>query len=163
MAPTIRAHIFDDEASAATVRTFTTFPIRVGREDDCELQMTHRRISRHHARIERVEAGLVLVDEGSLHGVWLNDVRLLPYQPVPLPREARVLVGPVTIMVHVVDSAGDALHDRAGAAPPTDATRTTDLSALPPDVAFRSVIGGPRTNGASDTLVPPTSRGAPRR
>lgn len=44
----------------------------IGRADDCDLCLVGRAVSRHHACIERSEAGTVLRDLDSTNGVFLN-------------------------------------------------------------------------------------------
>jgi predicted component of type VI protein secretion system len=65
-------------------RRYTLFPVRIGRERDCELYLPHGFISRHHARIERIGDDLVLVDEGSRNGVICDGRKLSPHEPARL-------------------------------------------------------------------------------
>jgi len=51
-------------------------PVRIGREHDNDIQLDDRGVSRRHARIERLDDRLVLMDVGSTNGTILNGVEL---------------------------------------------------------------------------------------
>jgi len=167
----VKVHIFDDDEGATTLE-FTQFPVRIGRDEGCALRVKHPRASRHHARIERVEDGALLVDEGSRNGILHNGVRINPLEPVRLRDCDRLAIGPVTMTVRICGltellpvhptlaaqvkdaasldgrrpSASEAVNAFSG---PTSGTgvalrqavgRTTQLSDLATDVAFRSPL-----------------------
>lgn len=50
-------------------------------------------VSRRHARLLRRPEGLYLEDLNSLNGTYVNNLRLAPHQPVPLPWGAAVRLG----------------------------------------------------------------------
>ena len=57
---------------------------RIGRGNDCDLQLDNSDVSRHHAMV-RLEDGLVqIMDLGSTNGTVLNDKQLPPYEYAPL-------------------------------------------------------------------------------
>jgi hypothetical protein len=56
-------------------------------------------ISRQHARIQRVENGYQITDLNSTNGTWLNEGRLPPDQPVPLPNAAQIRLGRMRLYV----------------------------------------------------------------
>ncbi|AFY61378.1 FHA domain-containing protein [Synechococcus sp. PCC 6312] len=58
--------------------------LTIGRAADNDLVLNDIAVSRYHARIERVEAGYVLVDVGSKAGTRLNDAKLQSNTPHPL-------------------------------------------------------------------------------
>lgn len=63
----------------AETYTFSDFPVRIGRDESCELFLPHAFVSRKHARIERgVPDGFVLVDEGGRNGVAVAGVKVKP-------------------------------------------------------------------------------------
>ena len=97
-------HVFDDDVDVRT-HAFKEFPVHIGRGEDCELRVKHRRASRRHARIERVEDGFVLVDEGSRNGVRRNGVRVSPLAPVRLMDGDRVAIGSVTFAFGICELA----------------------------------------------------------
>jgi pSer/pThr/pTyr-binding forkhead associated (FHA) protein len=100
----MKVHVFDDGVDVTT-HALTEFPVHIGRGEDCELRVKHRRASRRHARIERVEDGFVLVDEGSRNGVRRNGVRVSPLAPVKLMDGDRVAIGPVTFAFGICELA----------------------------------------------------------
>jgi hypothetical protein len=62
---------------ASETYTFAEFPVRIGRDESCELQVDHPFVSRKHARLERgAHGGFVLVDEGGRNGVTLGGLKL---------------------------------------------------------------------------------------
>jgi hypothetical protein len=50
-------------------------------------------VSRQHARIQRVEDAYLVTDLNSTNGTWLNEKRLTPDRPVPLPNAAQLRLG----------------------------------------------------------------------
>lgn len=51
-------------------------PVVIGRDPQCELFFADRKLSRHHARIERNGSQFTLVDLGSRNGSWVNEERI---------------------------------------------------------------------------------------
>jgi pSer/pThr/pTyr-binding forkhead associated (FHA) protein len=142
MKPRIRAVVLDDASDGLRTHVFADFPVRIGRDETCELRLNHRRASRHHARIECVAGGLLVVDEGSLNGVLVNDVRIKPGAPAALSADARLALGPVTVMVHLLPPEPATPTGTSTPHVPTRGDRTTELSALPAGAAFLSSIAG---------------------
>lgn len=54
-------------------------------------------VSRHHAKIQAVQGGLVLVDLGSTNGTLLNNYRLPPQEPFPLKSGDEIRFGDLLI------------------------------------------------------------------
>jgi len=44
----------------------------IGRGEDCDVVLTERQVSRHHAQIRRTDSGYVLEDLGSRNGTYVN-------------------------------------------------------------------------------------------
>lgn len=91
---------------------------RVGRSPECEVQLpSDPTISRVHAIVELRNKNLVLIDQGSRNGTWLNGVRLQGEAPVA-PHD-RIRIGPFVLtaqrdedaLLETVD-AGDATGRR---------------------------------------------------
>lgn len=51
-------------------------PLVVGRDPQCDLFFADKKLSRRHARFERVGDGIRLVDLGSRNGSWVNEERV---------------------------------------------------------------------------------------
>lgn len=51
-------------------------PLVVGRDPECDLFFADKKLSRRHARFERSDAGVRLVDLGSRNGSWVNEERI---------------------------------------------------------------------------------------
>ncbi|NLI78560.1 MAG: FHA domain-containing protein [Candidatus Riflebacteria bacterium] len=77
----------------------TELPYLVGRTPECALVLESPRVSRKHARFERGEGGLVVVDLGSSNGTFVNGTRLTG--PTPLRTGDRVQFGDVVYTVEV--------------------------------------------------------------
>jgi predicted component of type VI protein secretion system len=140
----LKLQVFDDKGPTVT-HAFTRFPVHIGRDKDCELRVRHRRASRRHARIERVEDALVLVDEGSRNGVFRNDARVNPVHPVRLRDGDRLAMGPISVTVGISELTepvrlGPNAADGVAKVGPQAMSRTTQLSNLASDVAFRAPI-----------------------
>ena len=52
------------------------YPLVVGRDPQCDLFFADKKLSRRHARFERDDNGIRLVDLGSRNGCWVNDERV---------------------------------------------------------------------------------------
>ena len=148
----MKVHVFGDDVDV-TAHAFTEFPVHIGRGEDCELRVKHRRASRRHARIERVEDGFVLVDEGSRNGARRNGVRVSPLAPVRLMDGDRVAIGPVTFAFGICVLAepngfDPGFADRRGdAAPLPDGAYTNAAEKSKPFAAHSSL----REEGAGRT------------
>lgn len=66
-------------------------PVRIGREEDNEIVLVEKSVSRRHARFERVDGGWSIVDAGSSNGTLLNERELLGR--AVLSRDDRVKIG----------------------------------------------------------------------
>lgn len=56
-------------------------------------------ISRQHAMIRRTESGYEIVDLASTNGSWLNDERLTPNKPYPLPSGSQLRFGRMRLLI----------------------------------------------------------------
>ena len=59
----------------------------------------HLGLSRQHAVIRRTEHGYEVLDLGSVNGTWLNNERLVPHKPYPLPSGAHLRLGSMRLIV----------------------------------------------------------------
>lgn len=55
-------------------------------------------VSRKHALIKWDDDGLVLIDQHSKNGTWLNQEQLIPEKPYPLPQQARIKFGHLLLL-----------------------------------------------------------------
>ena len=56
-------------------------------------------LSRRHAMIRQAGSGYEVIDLHSTNGTWLNDERLVPYAPYPLPSGSRLLLSRIRLYV----------------------------------------------------------------
>lgn len=56
-------------------------------------------LSRRHAMIRQAGTGYEVIDLASTNGTWLNDERLVPYAPYPLPSGSRLLLSRIRLFV----------------------------------------------------------------
>ena len=73
--------------------TFDRDVIRIGRARDCDLSLESGFISRYHARIERLDDGWEVIDEGSKNGVFVNGQRVGTSASQPLHQGDSLRVG----------------------------------------------------------------------
>lgn len=59
----------------------------------------HLGLSRRHVRIQRAGNGYQVIDLSSSNGTWLNDERLTPNQPYPLPSGSQLRLGRMRLFV----------------------------------------------------------------
>ena len=82
------------EGSRTYSRYFADPQITVGRADQSHLQLTDRKCSRNHCRIDQVKDGYKLVDLGSQNGTLVNEV---PIQQKVLKPGDRISIGEAAI------------------------------------------------------------------
>jgi predicted component of type VI protein secretion system len=84
--------------------TFTRAVITVGRSPECDLVLPgdEIRVSRQHVRVERREAGYLLVDLGSRNGTVLNDKTIQPGSTHPLNEGDVIKMGTVEMKIEAV-------------------------------------------------------------
>lgn len=59
-----------------TEHVLAEHPLVVGRDPQCDLFFADKKLSRRHARFERGDGGVRLVDLGSRNGCWVNEERV---------------------------------------------------------------------------------------
>lgn len=68
-----------------------SFNLLIGRDErSCSIHLSHPCVSRRHARFVAAEQGLVVTDEASKAGTFLNGVRLRPHAPHALRHRDRI-------------------------------------------------------------------------
>src|SRR6478752_7026765 len=68
--------VYQREGGAGRCIKLDRLPLRLGRDPDNELVLPDDGVSRRHARIEKREDRILLMDVGSTHGTLLNDAEL---------------------------------------------------------------------------------------
>lgn len=114
-----------------TEHTFTRGKIVVGRSPDCDLVLPgdEIRVSRQHVRVERREAGYLLVDLGSRNGTLLNDKLVEPNSTTPLNETDIVKMGNIEMVVAAVtlDNGTSARQAAVRISRETDAVKASPL------------------------------------
>lgn len=87
----------------------STRPIWIGRADPDaqywpQLDLTgdggaEMGVSRRHALIRKEEEGLVLIDQFSINGTWIDQEQLVPDQAYPLPNATQVRFGRLPVQL----------------------------------------------------------------
>ncbi len=87
----------------------STRPIWIGRADPDahywpQLDLTgdggaEMGVSRRHALIRKEEEGLVLIDQFSVNGTWIDQEQLVPDQAYPLPNATQVRFGRLPVQL----------------------------------------------------------------
>ena len=57
-------------------------------------------LSRRHAMVRQTKSGYEIIDLSSTNGTWLNDERLTPYTPYPMPSGSRLLLSRIRLFVY---------------------------------------------------------------
>ncbi|HRI63324.1 MAG TPA: sigma 54-interacting transcriptional regulator [Polyangium sp.] len=72
-----------------------TVPLNVGRDDQCDLPLRHRQVSRNHSRFEPDGAGWVVRDLGSANSTFVNGLRV---EQARLAHGDVIHIGPVRLV-----------------------------------------------------------------
>lgn len=81
-------------------------PLTIGRSRDRAVTIDDTRVSRAHARIERLRGGWAVVDEGSANGTTVDGTAVVPNRPHALRPGSVIGVGPVELRVVAVAVGG---------------------------------------------------------
>ena len=74
-------------------------PVTIGRGAQCQVCLPDASISRRHALLAGREGRWRVTDEKSLHGTFLNGVRLEPERPMPVGDGDVLRIGPFAFRV----------------------------------------------------------------
>jgi sigma-B regulation protein RsbU (phosphoserine phosphatase) len=72
-----------------------SFPARMGRHPDCNVQVDSNMVSRFHAQLVQVDGNIMLEDLASGNGTFLNGKMLEKNQLQPLRHNDRIKLGPI--------------------------------------------------------------------
>lgn len=81
----------------ALVHELRTFPARLGRHPDCDIQLDSNQVSRFHAQLIRQDDRILLEDLGSGNGSFHNGRQLEKNQTQLLKHGDRIKLGPVKL------------------------------------------------------------------
>lgn len=85
-------------------RTFTRFPVRIGRSALNDLNILDRFVSQFHAVVELHGSELMLRDLGSSNGTKVGTTRAPAHEPTPLaPHKNAFSIGPLVVEARVVE------------------------------------------------------------
>ncbi len=73
--------------------------ITLGRNLDNDIVLPADGVSRHHTRLQATSLGWEAVDMGGVNGTWLNERRLKPEEPTPLPVGSVLRIGPYDMVL----------------------------------------------------------------
>ncbi|MCP4633940.1 MAG: FHA domain-containing protein, partial [candidate division Zixibacteria bacterium] len=74
-----------------------TYPFVIGRGADCDLQISVRHISKHHAEINEFGSSIMIHDLGSTNGTILNGTRIR--EPVSLKSCDHITLGGIELII----------------------------------------------------------------
>ena len=113
-----RLRLFASNTSGAIDRTYSRFPVRIGRHPQNELQIVDPRISRFHAQFDCESGVLVYRDVGSQNGTVVMDgvsgrvLRVVRGADVPAPDgRLAVLIGGVRLQARLEEGEAAELPD----------------------------------------------------
>jgi serine phosphatase RsbU (regulator of sigma subunit) len=72
-----------------------SFPARMGRHPDCNVQVDSNMVSRFHAQLVEIDGKIMLEDLASGNGSSVNGKALEKHQPHPLHHNDRIKLGPI--------------------------------------------------------------------
>lgn len=72
-----------------------TFPARMGRHPDCNVQVDSNMVSRFHAQLVQIDGKIMLEDLASGNGSFLNGKQLDKHHPHALHHNDRIKLGPI--------------------------------------------------------------------
>ena len=72
-----------------------SFPARMGRHPDCNVQVDSNMVSRFHAQLVQIDGKIMLEDLASGNGSSVNGKPLEKHQPHPLHHNDRIKLGPI--------------------------------------------------------------------
>ena len=128
---------------ADSLVALTRAVITLGRNLDNDIVLPADGVSRHHTRLQATSLGWEVVDLGGVNGTWLNEHRLRPEEPTPLPVGSVLRVGPYEMILQGPDA--PPVHE-ADKAVPISAPITPGL---PPGITSRPSAAPPATSMAT--------------
>lgn len=139
--------------------------ITLGRNLDNDIVLPADGVSRHHTRLQATSLGWEAVDLGGVNGTWLNEFRLKPEEPTPLPVGSMLRVGPYEMILQGPEMPPGVAE--AGRSEPISAPITPGLVGA--GAVYATTVGGPGpttppptpSQVAEQPTLPPTQADAP--
>jgi hypothetical protein len=123
--------------------------ITLGRNLDNDIVLPADGVSRHHTRLQATSLGWEAVDLGGVNGTWLNEHRLRPEEPTPLPVGSTLRIGPYEMLLDGPETpVGD---DEAKQSEPISAPITPGLIGLGAGAAAAASVPPPMSPDATPT------------
>lgn len=94
-----------------TQGTLSQRQIFVGRSRKCHLVLREDTVSGVHCRLIAVEGGVIVIDEGSTNGTWLNGE--LVVQPTVMTADDELRVGPYQLVIRSLVGGAHSIDPRA--------------------------------------------------
>jgi hypothetical protein len=109
----------------------------IGQESDLDIAIADVKVSRCHATIEASGGRVVLTDQASTNGTWVNDLRI--EQPTELRDGDRIRIGGIELRFY---DPASALTDPVGTRIPRQAALTATSTGVPvrPTTGLRSPL-----------------------
>jgi len=133
--------------------------ITLGRNLDNDIVLPADGVSRHHTRLQATSLGWEAVDLGGVNGTWLNEHRLRPEEPTPLPVGSFLKIGPYEMILQGPDTPLDAPEQSKGEA--ISAPITPGLLGATASAARSAPPAAPPSDSGSQVSEQPTQPPAP--
>jgi len=128
--------------------------ITLGRNLDNDIVLPADGVSRHHTRLQATSLGWEVVDLGGVNGTWLNEHRLRPEEPTPLPVGSVLKIGPYEMILQGPDAPVPVEADRGA---PISAPVTPGLIAGRTTAPMAPTSSSPQLSSPGPTAEQPTS------
>jgi predicted component of type VI protein secretion system len=93
--------LWTEVTSSAFVYEFAQSRIVIGRSRSADVQLPHAAVSGTHASIREQDVGYVLIDESSVNGTRVNEIRVVPGRPKILRKNDLVDLGGYRLTIDV--------------------------------------------------------------
>ena len=93
----LNIHIVHVGKKGSRQETLSSREVFIGRDGECDLVLEDGRVSGLHCRLVAISGGVIVLDEGSTNGTWVNGQRMR--QPTLVGLEDTVVVGPYMLSV----------------------------------------------------------------
>ncbi len=119
------AYLVNKEDPSQRFPLFTR-PLRIGRRAGNDIVIPDAYVSGQHATIEIVGDEVRITDLGSTNGTFLDDRRLVPNQPTPIPPNATITLGKSQFVIEWATSHEETTETDAQAGLAPEATQASE-------------------------------------